>query len=859
MRIHTRSWIGVAAVIACVAATLGVSTPSVSTAAARGGAAAPPTGRLIVKLREGAGSTPVAGGSLGHVSTHVAALAERAGVAVVRSRPVAGRTHVLTLLTVPAADTEAAILARLRSDPEVEWAERDARRYAHAVPNDTDYGQQWALQPPTSTLIAAIDAQTGWLTTTGGAGVVIGQLDTGVRFDHPDLLRAQDGGRLLPGYDFISADSGSTPATYLTANDGDGWDPDASDPGDWVAVNDPILSFDTSCLPSGTTSEASSWHGTHTAGILGALTNNGLGVAGVTWKGWVLPVRVLGKCGGYDSDIVAGMQWAAGMTVLDADNNPVPTNPYPARVLNMSLGGTGSCPSVYSDVIATLVARGVLVVASAGNEGGPVDAPANCPGVAGIAGLRTVGTKVGYSSLGPEVALAAPAGNCGQQYVSGGPCLYEIHTTTNLGATTPGTNGYSDQINNPALGTSFSAPLATGTVALMLAANGNLTPAQLVARLKQGSVAFPTSSADAATQPPVCHTPASSTDIQDTECICTTAVCGAGMLNVVGALHAALAPIAVLTLPTSVSAGSPVSLSAAATTAACGHSVTSYLWTSGGATLGTGSTVSVPAPTSGTTVVTLTVGDDASRTDTVTITLTPNSASAVSASTGAPPPAAAGSGACPAAIVPTGPLATAALSAPASAAVGASIGLTWSSTNATGCEASGGATDDGWVAARATSGSASVTENTPGTYTYAIACYGSTASATAQAVVTVAYAPAVTVTASPTSATAGQSFAVTWSSTHATSCSATGGTSGDGWANSSLATSGTANIKEASAGNVTYTVQCMDGPLSASGNAVVTVNAPSSGGGGTFDAAAVAALLALAGARLTRRARSVRG
>ena len=134
----------------------------------------------------------------------------------------------------------------------------------------------------------------------------------------------------------------------------------------------------------------SSWHGTRVAGILGAISNNDTGIAGMTWSGWILPVRVLGKCGGYDSDIIAGMAWAAGLAV-----EGVPNNPYPARIINMSLGAVGSCSSSYQQVVDELVGLGMLIVVSAGNEGGPVDAPANCAGVAAIAGLRQAGTKVG--------------------------------------------------------------------------------------------------------------------------------------------------------------------------------------------------------------------------------------------------------------------------------------------------------------------------------------------------------------------------------------------------------------------------------------------------------------------------------
>src|SRR5208337_4978901 len=118
------------------------------------------------------------------------------------------------------------------------------------------------------------------------------------------------------------------------------------------------------------------------------------GIAGMTWNPYLLPVRALGKCGGYDSDIIVGMQWAAGMSVTG-----VPNNPYPAGIINLSVGGSGTCPSAYADAVSTLTGMGVLIVASAGNASGPVDAPGNCSGVLSVAGLRNVGTKVGYSSF----------------------------------------------------------------------------------------------------------------------------------------------------------------------------------------------------------------------------------------------------------------------------------------------------------------------------------------------------------------------------------------------------------------------------------------------------------------------------
>src|SRR5262249_9164795 len=151
-----------------------------------------------------------------------------------------------------------------------------------------------------------------------------------------------------------------------------------------------------------------------------AASNNSVGIAGTSWQSWILPVRVLGKCGGFDSDIIPAMRWAAGLAVTG-----VPINPYPAKIIKLSFGGDGVCSSAYQSVIQGLAQLGVLVVASAGNSGGPVDSPANCPGVVGVAGLRHAGTKVGYSSLGPEITIAAPAGNCVN---TSGPCLFSLDT-----------------------------------------------------------------------------------------------------------------------------------------------------------------------------------------------------------------------------------------------------------------------------------------------------------------------------------------------------------------------------------------------------------------------------------------------
>jgi serine protease len=332
-------------------------------------------------------------------------------------------------------------------------------------------------------------------------------LDTGVRREHPDLTD-----NLLPGYDMVS--------DVKTANDGDGRDGDASDPGDWLTQSqinsDPAFS---DCEPE----FPSSWHGTQTAGLVGAITNNGTGMASVGRTVRVLPVRVLGRCGGFDSDIVAGMRWAAGLHV-----DGVPDNPNPARVINLSLGGVSACDGPYPDAVAELLARGTVIVASAGNDTGhAVNAPANCRGVIAVAGVRNIGTKVGYSDIGPEVAISAPAGNC---INTTGACLYPILTTSNSGMQGPGASIYTDSVNF-SVGTSFSAPLVAGTAALMLSIQPALTPAEVKSKLQSTARPFPTTGGSAGIRSARRRSTSNTGPVDQDECYCTTSTCGAGMLD----------------------------------------------------------------------------------------------------------------------------------------------------------------------------------------------------------------------------------------------------------------------------------------------------------------------------------------
>jgi serine protease len=620
--------------------------------------AAPEPAGILLRFR-GGGSVSAATSKTS--ADKVSALSGRTGVPLGPSRRIGPDLQAIRLAVPATTDNVAATLEILRRDPDVEFAEPDLRRYPHAIPGDALFPGQWYLQNVPSTP-SAVDALSAWDLTTGSAGVVIAVLDTGVRYEHPDLLAATSGGRLLPGFDFVRDPQ--------KANDGDGWDADPSDPGDWVSAAEAGSGSFSGCTP-----DDSSWHGTRVAGIVGALSNNGRGIAGTTWNGWLLPVRALGKCGGTDSDIIAAMLWAGGVPVDGA-----PANPYPARIINMSLGGRGSCLQTYRTAVAQLAVRGTLVVASVGNEGSVVVAPANCPGVVGVAGIRHVGTKVGFSNLGPGVALSAPGGNC-VNVGAGEPCLYSIDTTTNLGLTGPGASGYTDQLNYN-VGTSFAAPIVSGIAGLMAAVNGRLTPGQIYTRLQEGaSRPFPSSSDPSV---PTCRVPTSSSDIQASECVCTLQTCGAGMANAAASVRAALRPVAAIAVPSNVSPGQNVQLSGRGSGAACNRSIARYEWTLVGSEgappgiVGAGTdTATVVAPATGSYTLRLTVTDDAGSTDAADVVVGPSSAT-----TGAV--AAAGGPACPTPISITVPVTVSVL--PASVTLVAGVGtqaFTASVANAT--------------------------------------------------------------------------------------------------------------------------------------------------------------------------------
>jgi serine protease len=527
------------AVVLCAAVFLNATSIHAQTIVAADEAVA---GRVIVKFK--AGSPLLAAETLpptARPAKRAQGLAQRLRLPLSAGPAITERTQVL----YASGFSSAALAQRLALEDDIEYAVPDGRKRIVTVPNDPLYASgvpgngpaagQWYLRAPSGAVQSSLDIETAWNITQGDPNVVVAVVDTGVRYDHPDLMAAAAGGKLLPGYDMIS--------DPVVANDGDGRDADASDPGDWVTAGEanhrggPFFR----CTPRDPStgqfvSEDSSWHGTQVSGVIAAITNNGIGMASVGPNLRILPVRVLGKCYGYDSDIIAGMRWAAGLPVPG-----VPANPTPARVINLSLGGEGACDSAYADAVNEITAAGAVIVAAAGNtEGSAVNTPANCSGVIAVAALRHVGTKVGFSSLGPEVAISAPGGNC-VNTAPGSPCLYPILTTSDSGTTVPAGPIYTDSYNI-SVGTSFSSPLVAGTAALLLSVQPTLTPHQVRIMLQATARPFATTSDDAGV--PQCSTrqyDSFGNPITQDECFCTVDTCGAGMLNAGAALTAAAA------------------------------------------------------------------------------------------------------------------------------------------------------------------------------------------------------------------------------------------------------------------------------------------------------------------------------
>lgn len=325
------------------------------------------------------------------------------------------------------ADALALAAAMKQADPSIEFVEPDYIFTISSIPNDSLYTSQWHYgnSPRYGGGQYGISLPSAW-NITNGAGAKVAVIDSGYT-DHPDLLP-----NILPGYDFISH-------TYIS-NDGGGRDADAHDPGDGISTQEyPNCPVDTS-----------SWHGTHVSGTVAAVTNNGIGVAGVAFGAKVVPVRVLGRCGGLGSDITDGIIWAAGGNIAG-----VPTNPNPVHVINLSIGSKGACTQSMQTAIDYAVKVGVTVVVASGNYG--IDAagvsPANCNNVISAAASDANGFRASFSDYGAVVDIAAPG--------------VRILSTINGGSQSPGAHTYTDNYS----GTSMATPHVAGVAALLKVQN----------------------------------------------------------------------------------------------------------------------------------------------------------------------------------------------------------------------------------------------------------------------------------------------------------------------------------------------------------------------------------------------------
>ncbi len=434
------------------AAQAGGTLPAAEPSAAAGADEPLPTDRLIIKYR-GASTGPAAA-EAGRALRHRPAVdaAARLGLRMQWLRDGAAGSQVMKLeQRLAHADVQRLARDIMATDASVEYAEPDRILTTLVTPNDTQYGQQWHFFEA----LGGLNLPPAWDKATG-TGVVVAVVDTGYR-PHADLAA-----NILPGYDFIN-DS-------FVSNDGNGRDNSALDPGDAVAAG--------ACGGGQPTqSRPSSWHGTHVAGTIAALTNNSSGVAGVAFNAKVLPVRALGKCGGYTSDIAAGIVWASGGSVPG-----VPANPTPARVINLSLGGSGACDAASQDAINSARSRGTVVVVAAGNSNANAAnfSPASCAGVITVAATNRSGARAYYSNYGAVVAVAAPGGDMRSSAANG------ILSTLNNGANAPGADSFAHY-----QGTSMATPHVAGVVALMLAKNPGLAPDDVAARLKSSARPFP--------------------------------------------------------------------------------------------------------------------------------------------------------------------------------------------------------------------------------------------------------------------------------------------------------------------------------------------------------------------------------
>lgn len=445
---------------------------------------------LIVKMKASSGRM---------AASRLTSLSSLAGMRLQQLRTMSNGASVLGFPASVTADQARLIAARIESSPLVAYASPDYRRTRSATPNDPGYPDQWGLFAPSSSYetiptVGGINMPTAWDIVTGSTDTVIAVLDTGI-ISHPDIAA-----KLLPGYDFIS--------DVFNANDGSGRDSNPTDAGDWVTEEETAI--------CGGGASDSSWHGTFVAGIAAASSNNSLGMTGVDWNARVLPVRVLGKCGGSDSDIIDAVRWAAGLSVAGA-----PANPNPADVINMSLGGFSECSAAWQEAVQEVLSVGTTIVAATGNDGfTQIDSPSSCPGIIAVTANTIEGINAIYANIGEQVAISAPGGgpaSANNGTATGSGAL--IGSLSNSGLTTADEDTYS-----AGAGTSYAAPHVAGVVALLRGMAPTMHPNTIRSLITSNARPHPA----------------------DTFCTqaATSGLCGAGLLDATATLQAASISVA---------------------------------------------------------------------------------------------------------------------------------------------------------------------------------------------------------------------------------------------------------------------------------------------------------------------------
>ncbi len=349
-------------------------------------------GGILVKFREGA---PAA---------NIQAALSQQGLHVEREIPHLGTKSV----AVPPGQ-ELVIVEDMRHNPSVEYAELDYLASATITPSDPYWDSQWAP--------AKIGAPAAWEMTTGSEEVIIAVLDTGVKIDHSDLMAK------------IWTNPGEMPANGLD----DDQNGKVDDVHGWHFYHH---CSNSDCLPAEDNDlQDDNGHGTHVAGIAAAETDNGVGIAGISWGAQLMPVKVLDEYGdGWYSDVIAGIVYAT-------DNG--------ADIINLSLGGEENSVAL-QEAVDYSHAEGTLLIAATGNTSGSVFYPAACDHVVGVGATDVDDVRPGFSNHGPEIDVAAP-----------GVSIY---------STWPRLDGYWHKS-----GTSMAAPHVAGLAALIWSARPDLS------------------------------------------------------------------------------------------------------------------------------------------------------------------------------------------------------------------------------------------------------------------------------------------------------------------------------------------------------------------------------------------------